>query len=66
MDLYNKSLRVTYEEIEMTELQAKISDLYKKKKSLDQEWDEDHKKENRYTLNMVKIDIEVKNLITRN
>ena len=49
----------------MAELQAKISDLYKKKKSLDQKWDEDHKKENRYTLNMVKIDIEVKNLITR-
>tara|TARA_R100001163_G_C4918730_1_gene99851 strand:+ start:295 stop:477 length:183 start_codon:yes stop_codon:yes gene_type:complete len=49
----------------MAELQAKISDLYKEKKSLDQKWDEDHKKENRYTLNMVKIDIEVKNLITR-
>jgi|TARA_B100001939_G_C16720962_1_gene521192 hypothetical protein len=49
----------------MAELQTKITNLYEKKKSLDQKWDEDHKKENRYTLNMVKIDIEVKNLITR-
>ena len=49
----------------MAELQTKITNLYEKKQSLDQKWDEDHKKENRYTLNMVKIDIEVKNLITR-
>ena len=49
----------------MAELQTKITNLYEKKKSLDHKWDEDHKKENRYTLNMVKIDKEVKSLITK-
>ena len=49
----------------MAELQTKITNLYQKKKSLDQKWDEDHKKENRYTLNMVKIDREIQNVIRK-
>jgi hypothetical protein len=49
----------------MAELQATIANLYAQKKSLDQRWSNDHNKEKKYTLNMVKIDKEVKSLITK-
>tara|TARA_B100000886_G_C20035418_1_gene331586 strand:+ start:193 stop:378 length:186 start_codon:yes stop_codon:yes gene_type:complete len=44
-------------------LQTEIDNLYQEKKSLDQRWDEEHNKENKYTLNMVKIDREIQILI---
>ena len=47
----------------MAELQTKIDNLYEKKRSLNQKWDEEHSKENKYTLNMVRIDREIQNLI---
>ena len=49
----------------MAELQTKITNLYEQKKSLNQTWDEEHNKENRYTLNMVKIDREIQNVIRK-
>ena len=41
-----------------------LQDLYKKKRGLDLQWEQEHLKEGRYTLNMVKIDREVKNVLT--
>ena len=40
-----------------------IQELYQKKRALDQKWEQEHKSEGRYTLNMVKIDNKVKELI---
>ena len=39
-------------------------DLYKQKKSLELSWEQEHLKEGRYTLNMVKIDDKIKEIIT--
>jgi hypothetical protein len=41
-----------------------LADLYTKKKGLDLEWEQDHLKEGRYTLNMVKIDRRVREVIS--
>ena len=41
-----------------------LQDLYKQKRGLDLQWEQEHLKEGRYTLNMVKIDREVKNVLT--
>ena len=41
-----------------------LADLYTKKKGLDLEWEQDHLKEGRYTLNMVKIDRKVRDVIS--
>ena len=41
-----------------------LADLYTKKKGLDLEWEQDHLKEGRYTLNMVKIDRKVREVIS--
>ena len=41
-----------------------LQDLYKKKRGLDLQCEQEHLKEGRYTLNMVKIDREVKNVLT--
>ena len=35
-------------------------DLYKQKKSLELDWEQEHLKEGRYTLNMVEIDEKIK------
>ena len=40
-----------------------IEDLYKQKKSLELDWEQEHLKEGRYTLNMVKIDRKVREVI---
>jgi hypothetical protein len=40
-----------------------IQELYQQKKALDNKWEQEHKSEGRYTLNMVKIDNKVKELI---
>ena len=42
-----------------------LQDLYTKKKGLDLEWEQDHLKEGRYTLNMVKIDRKVREVISQ-
>ena len=39
-------------------------DLYKQKKSLELSWEQEHLKEGRYTLNMVKIDRKVRDVIS--
>ena len=41
-----------------------IEDLYKQKKSLELDWEQEHLKEGRYTLNMVKIDRKVRDVIS--
>ena len=41
-----------------------IQDLYKAKRSLELKWEQEHLDNNRYTLEMVKIDDKVKRVIT--
>ena len=41
-----------------------IQDLYKQKSSLELKWQQEHLDNNRYTLEMVKIDDKVKRVIT--
>jgi hypothetical protein len=41
-----------------------IEDLYKHKKSLELTWEQEHLKEGRYTLNMVRIDDKIREVIT--
>ena len=41
-----------------------IQDLYKRKRSLELKWEQEHINENRYTLEMVRIDDKVKQVIT--
>ena len=41
-----------------------LGDLYTRKKGLDLEWEQEHLKEGRYTLNMVKIDRKVREVIS--
>ncbi len=45
-------------------MQAHLQDLYTQKKGLDLEWEQEHLKEGRYTLNMVKIDRKVRDVIS--
>jgi len=44
-------------------MQTHLQDLYKQKKSLDLQWEQEHLNEGRYTLNMVRIDHKVKEVI---
>ena len=48
----------------MEEMMQHLNDLYTKKKGLDLEWEQEHLKEGRYTLNMVKIDRAVRDVIS--
>ena len=45
-------------------MQAHLQDLYKQKKVLDLEWEQEHLNEGRYTLNMVRIDRKVREVIS--
>ena len=45
-------------------MQTHLNDLYVKKRGLDLEWEQEHLKEGRYTLNMVKIDRKVREVIS--
>ena len=45
--------------------QQHLQDLYTKKKGLDLEWEQEHLKEGRYTLDMVKIDRKVREVISQ-
>jgi len=42
-----------------------IQDLYKQKRSLELKWEQEHLSEGRYTLEMVRIDDKVKEVITK-
>ena len=42
-----------------------IQDLYKQKTSLELSWEQEHLNEGRYTLNMVRIDDKIKEVITQ-
>ena len=42
-----------------------IQDLYKQKRSLELKWEQEHLDHNRYTLEMVRIDDKVKEIITK-
>ena len=46
-------------------MQAHLQDLYTQKKGLDLEWEQEHLKEGRYTLDMVKIDRKVREVISQ-
>ena len=48
----------------MEQMQTDLNDLYTKKKGLDLEWEQEHLKEGRYTLDMVKIDRKVREVIS--
>ena len=45
-------------------MEQHLQDLYTKKKGLDLEWEQEHLKEGRYTLNMVKIDRKVREVLS--
>ncbi len=46
------------------EMYKHLTDLYQKNRGLDLEWEQEHLKEGRYTLNMVKIDRKVREVIS--
>ena len=48
----------------MENMMQHLNDLYVKKRGLDLEWYQEHLKEGRYTLNMVKIDRKVRDVIS--
>ena len=41
-----------------------IQDLYKQKRSLELKWEQEHLDNNRYTLDMVRLDDKIKQVIT--
>ena len=45
-------------------METHLNDLYTKKEGLDLEWKQEHLKEGRYTLDMVKIDRKVRDVIS--
>ena len=49
----------------MEKMMQHLNDLYTKKKGLDLEWEQEHLKEGRYTLDMVKIDRKVREVISQ-
>ena len=48
----------------MEKMMQHLNDLYTKKKGLDLQWEQEHLKEGRYTLNMVKIDRKVREVLS--
>ena len=48
----------------MENMMQHLNDLYTQKRGLDLEWEQEHLKEGRYTLNMVKIDRKVRDVIS--
>ena len=45
-------------------MQQHLTELYTKKKVLDLEWEQEHLNEGKYTLNMVRIDRKVREVIS--
>ena len=48
----------------MEAIMQHLKTLYTQKKGLDLQWEQEHLKEGRYTLNMVKIDRKVRDVIS--
>ena len=48
----------------MEEMMQHLQSLYQEKRGLDLKWEQEHLKEGRYTLNMVKIDRKVREVLT--
>ena len=48
----------------MEEMMQHLQSLYQEKKGLDLQWEQEQLKEGRYTLNMVKIDRKVRDVIS--
>ena len=48
----------------MEAIMQHLQGLYTKKKGLDLQWEQEHLKEGRYTLNMVKIDRQVREVLS--
>ena len=48
----------------MEEMMQHLQSLYQEKRGLDLKWEQEHLKEGRYTLNMVKIDRRVREVIS--
>ena len=51
--------------LSMENMMQHLNDLYTQKRGLDLEWEQEHLKEGRYTLNMVKIDRKVREVISQ-
>ena len=50
--------------LSMEKMMQHLNDLYKQKRGLDLQWEQEHLKEGRYTLNMVKIDRQVREVLS--
>ena len=48
----------------MEEMMQHLQSLYQEKRGLDLKWEQEHLKEGRYTLNMVKIDRKVREVLS--
>jgi hypothetical protein len=48
----------------MEKMMQHLNDLYKQKRGLDLQWEQEHLNEGRYTLNMVKIDRQVREVLS--
>ena len=49
----------------MEHMMQHLNDLYQQKRGLDLQWEQEHLKEGRYTLDMVKIDRKVREVISQ-
>jgi len=50
--------------LSMEKMMQHLNDLYKQKRGLDLQWEQEHLNEGRYTLNMVKIDRKVRDVLS--
>jgi uncharacterized membrane protein YgaE (UPF0421/DUF939 family) len=50
--------------LSMEKMMQHLNDLYKQKRGLDLQWEQEHLREGRYTLNMVKIDRQVREVLS--
>ena len=48
----------------MEQMMQHLNDLYTQKKGLDLQWEQEHLKEGRYTLDMVRIDRKVRDVLS--
>jgi len=48
----------------MEKMMQHLNDLYKQKRGLDLQWEQEHLKEGRYTLDMVRIDRKVREVLS--
>ena len=48
----------------MEKMMQHLNDLYTKKRGLDLQWEQEHLKEGKYTLNMVRIDRKVRDVLS--